>query len=153
MRKEIKSQWISALRSGQFPQAQGTLNRVFSLTHKETPGYCCLGVLSELACNAEIVTKEIQSTGVAEYTDVNRSGYPVNEQGSAYLTDGIRDWADLDSAVGEYLTWVQVYPFLSEAEKSLPALERTTDNLYNFATLNDAGVSFETIAKLIEVYL
>ena len=47
MNNEIKVLWCAALRSGDYPQASGYLR---------TPeGYCCLGVLCELAVLAGVI--------------------------------------------------------------------------------------------------
>lgn len=42
MTPEFKAQWIEALRSGRYKQAQGTLYR------QTVDGYCCLGVLCKV---------------------------------------------------------------------------------------------------------
>lgn len=44
--KEHMRQWIAALRSGEYPQARGTLKKVLS---GGGFAYCCLGVVCELA--------------------------------------------------------------------------------------------------------
>ena len=41
MDKELKAKWVEALRSGEYEQADGVL--------KCDTGYCCLGVLREVA--------------------------------------------------------------------------------------------------------
>lgn len=49
MNKEIKQQWVAALRSGDYRQGTGTL--------KNRRGeFCCLGVLCDLAEKAGVVT-------------------------------------------------------------------------------------------------
>jgi hypothetical protein len=40
MDKELKVKWLAALRSGDYPQGQGTL--------RSTEGFCCLGVLCDV---------------------------------------------------------------------------------------------------------
>lgn len=40
MKKDIKKQWVKALRSGKYKKAKGALNT--------GNGYCCLGVLTDL---------------------------------------------------------------------------------------------------------
>jgi hypothetical protein len=47
MDQEVKQQWIDALRFGNYPQ---TFNRL-----QDDNGYCCLGVLCELAVKAGII--------------------------------------------------------------------------------------------------
>jgi hypothetical protein len=41
MKQEFKEKWIKALESGKYPQAKNTL--------RSKEGYCCLGVLCEVA--------------------------------------------------------------------------------------------------------
>jgi hypothetical protein len=40
MNQEIKQEWVTGLRSGQYTQTKGTL--------KNEDGYCCLGVLCDI---------------------------------------------------------------------------------------------------------
>lgn len=48
MNKTIKQKWLKALRSGKYKQTQGYL--------KNEGGYCCLGVLCDLAAKEGIGT-------------------------------------------------------------------------------------------------
>lgn len=41
MKKELRDKWVAALRSGEYKQVVGSL--------KTNDGYCCLGVLCEVA--------------------------------------------------------------------------------------------------------
>lgn len=41
MKPELKAKWVEALRGGQYQQTQRTL--------KDSTGYCCLGVLCDVA--------------------------------------------------------------------------------------------------------
>ena len=59
MKQEIKQQWITALRSGNYPQGRGYLRRIDD-DGKE--GYCCLGVLCELAVNAGVILPAVART-------------------------------------------------------------------------------------------
>lgn len=50
MRKSVKAKWIKALRSGKYHQCEGLLKEDITLNDgTEAPGYCCLGVLAEVA--------------------------------------------------------------------------------------------------------
>lgn len=46
MNEDLKQRWITALRSGEYKQAIGTLKDV---TSGDPAGYCCLGVLVEIS--------------------------------------------------------------------------------------------------------
>lgn len=50
MPKDMKQRWIDALRSGEYKQAQGALEK--------DGGYCCLGVL-QMVVDGEVETKEL----------------------------------------------------------------------------------------------
>jgi hypothetical protein len=47
MKPEIKAAWIAALRSGKYQQTTGRL--------RDSNGFCCLGVLCDLAANTGVV--------------------------------------------------------------------------------------------------
>lgn len=82
MKTEVKEKWVAALRSGQYPQARGVLNRT------EPPGFCCLGVLCELAAAEGVVSK---STGSV------RASY--GEDSKAYLLPyEVQEWAGVDES-------------------------------------------------------
>lgn len=49
MKKDIKAQWVAALRSGEYQQGRGQLNF--------NGHYCCLGVLCEIAVKAGVAVK------------------------------------------------------------------------------------------------
>lgn len=45
MNEDLKQRWITALRSGEYEQATGTLKNIT----EDGVGYCCLGVLAEIS--------------------------------------------------------------------------------------------------------
>lgn len=63
MNPEIKSRWIAALRSGDYVQTTGRLRRGTDTG----PQFCCLGVLCELAVQADVV--RVTDDGTDRYTD------------------------------------------------------------------------------------
>lgn len=85
MNKRIKKQWVTALRSGEYKKATGSL-RQLDRTGKTT-GFCCLGVLCNLHAIAhpEIAKKQIEAyqymgqkellpLAVARWAGVDRNG-------------------------------------------------------------------------------
>jgi len=48
--QQMKTEWLEALRSGKYPQVQGTLK---GLTEDEEEGYCCLGVFCSVVLGEE----------------------------------------------------------------------------------------------------
>jgi hypothetical protein len=92
MNKEIKEQWIKDLRSGKFPQTTGCL--------VDDKGFCCLGVLSEQARKAGIVTRN---------GDYYCSVANPLDSSATVLLEAIMTWADLKDELvvlntGEVLT-------------------------------------------------
>lgn len=91
--RQVIEQWVTALESGDYAQAKRTLNRVTPHPTEEhadyaQTGFCCLGVLCDLAVKA----------GVIEAPTVNRRGeaeYGGAEGGTAFLPPEVRDWAGL----------------------------------------------------------
>lgn len=126
MREDVKARWISALRSGEYPQAKDAL--------KTPSGYCCLGVLCELAV----------ADGVIEPYDAYHDGYPwIDEDGStnyaeAILPPPVMKWAELEDA-NPFVRYVQD----SGAEMISAPISEPNDN----------GAGFNFIARLIDEQL
>lgn len=69
----------AALRSGEYPQGRGCL--------RNSDGYCCLGVLTEVA-----IANGLQGVSVSQ----GRVGWNYNGE-SALLLQAVADWYGLDS--------------------------------------------------------
>lgn len=89
MNPNIKSRWLAALRSGDFPQGQHRLC-------DSEGNFCCLGVLSELAAQDGVVSK-------------TRSGDSVR-YGTGWVMPpaSVLNWAELegshaDNVVGDLM--------------------------------------------------
>ena len=129
MNPEIKSKWLSALRSGEYEQARGGLMRIMRRnfeTGKIDVGFCCLGVLCDLA----------SQESVCRWQDM---GAVVNDQFGRAIFNGdslpgpVMKWAGLDSVD-------PAIPFPVEG-KSLSVLNDTHQ------------LNFHRIAALIEEHL
>jgi|SRR6266853_268140 len=80
MNKEIKARWIEALRSGKYKQGRSFL--------KIKEGFCCLGVLCELAVEDKIIEPAIRSLSNNDYwTYLGQNKIPPKI---------IEKWAELD---------------------------------------------------------
>lgn len=60
MNPEVKKKWLNALRSGAYEQVTGALCKI---KNEEVIGYCCLGVLAEIAVQDDV----IESSVIPEY--------------------------------------------------------------------------------------
>lgn len=148
MKPEVKEKWIAALRSGEYRQARGVLN-------DGQGGYCCLGVLCEVAKQegVKLITLERVDDYITAETlfpflereSVVVSGRTIapstkgvtyiDEEGKAnfeVLPEGVWKWAGLEGSNPNY----QI--------DSIPG---------SLIDDNDSGMNFEEIAYIIENYL
>lgn len=127
MRADIKERWVAALRSGEYEQTTNALQRVPGRWDNGRVGYCCLGVLCDLA----------EKDGVTERVGVTESGIVK------YKSDG--EFEDYETSVPPVpvVQWAD----LPEANPDIDVLTTRTTSL---ATLNDNGLTFPQIADFIE---
>jgi hypothetical protein len=130
MNPEIKKAWVKALRSGEYAQSTGALCNLKNVGTESrdeyaVKGYCCLGVLTDLAVKAEVAQWERSGDGLP-VQGVRETIEPgINTVVTALLPQNVMDWAGLE----------QTNPLIRG--KSL-------------ASMNDEGKSFEEIADVIE---
>lgn len=84
MDPEKKAAWTQALRSGEFTQGYG------ALYDSTRGGYCCLGVLCELAAKAGVVEK-VNANGAVFY-----KGTGIDQE-NCHLPKAVQEWAGLDT--------------------------------------------------------
>ena len=115
MKKSIKRKWVKALRSGEWLQGRRKLA-------SKGKGFCCLGVLCELAREEGIVDVKKLPDGSFNY-----SCFENLEDGSPnYLPGVVQDWAGL--------------------AKTNPQVKGG----HHLSSMNDSGTSFDRIADEIE---
>jgi hypothetical protein len=122
MKEDIKAQWLTALRSGEYKQGKGFLK---SIIESNEPRYCCLGVLCELAEKAGVTTQDPLFKGDNTWSfDGNVSFLPAK----------VAAWAGIDYQGKKYETREDGarYVFVDLAE------------------LNDYRLDFAEIANVIE---
>ena len=151
MNAEVKQQWLDALRSGEYEQTRGRLRRGMPLDPEDlddgyNAGYCCLGVLCDLAVKAGVT--QLHEERPFEESDYENErnyvsySYGVSEgrKDSSVLPPEVVKWAGLGNAVDAVNPYVEELP--ADADEFTP---RAT-----LASENDGGKSFEEIAKIIE---
>jgi len=81
VKKEIRDKWLKALRSGNYEQTTNCL--------KDLKGYCCLGVLCEIARDEKVVIwdKHEQMYGEKDDSDTFNG---------EHLPEAVSKWAGLD---------------------------------------------------------
>lgn len=120
MREDIAKKWVEALRSGEYGQTKAALRSVAG----DKVGYCCLGVLCELA------KEEVELEDYDSWEDF------YNHDKDEVLPSEVVNWADMFDTQGErrdYGFW--------------PIGKGETLWLTN---VNDKGATFVEIADLIE---
>lgn len=124
MNPEIKQEWIEALRSGDYKQTQEAL--------KDQNGYCCLGVLCDIAVNQ----------GIVQWGEPDVMGcHPIDGEFD-HLPEKVVDWVnDKSTQVSGFINGEGRLPY------AYPVGETYCQTLIG---LNDAGLPFESIADIIE---
>lgn len=128
MKKEVADLWIAALESGEYAQTTGALHvlseHVGARGNEEvirTKGYCCLGVLCEVAIkNGLDLKRRINIASTLEYFDEANGVAPAK----------VMKWSGLKSATGDFYT-------------------APVDDFTCLTQLNDDGTSFQEIANII----
>lgn len=92
MREDIKVRWVEALRSGQYEQTEGLL--------ANDNGFCCLGVLCEIAVQDGVVVKEVKDQWEGDPNDNHVVTYGVGTEYAmdAVLPSMVYEWAELESS-------------------------------------------------------
>lgn len=136
LKPEVKQLWLEGLRSGDYPQCIGKLSN--------NVGYCCLGVLSEIAHKEGVVSREVEEVadGFHNTTEEVRYGRVSN-----YLPKEVAEWAfEPYNPVGEYYE----NPRVNDPRAHDDYLFVSTTSL---SELNDEGYDFREIADVIEEQL
>lgn len=139
MNERIKKLWVEALRSGEYKQARGALNRPPEGIAQ--PGYCCLGVLCDLfrkdTGRGRWIRPNKLHEHVMDFETVDEDGDATTE--CSHLPREVVEWAGLTDND----------PILDEGIESELELE---DAEYpgRCSAMNDDGVEFPQIASLIE---
>jgi hypothetical protein len=128
LRPEVKSEWLSRLRSGNYPQG---------MTYLRWKGqYCCLGVLCEIA-------EEQGATADNESGDDSPSffGPAAGPLSSIWTPGDVVRWAfeDIPETLdADEFAWLITGP------------DDTGADIANLGQLNDRGETFEEIANIID---
>lgn len=132
MNAEIKAQWLTALRGGEYTQGYNYLRNCDG-------EFCCLGVLSDLAVKGdESFSWNQEYEGDAYY--VKHESDMLNRH---YLPDVVGDWAGLDCETFSGQGYIKVDNAMTNGEYLR----------FSLAELNDDGLTFEQIADVIDYFL
>lgn len=87
MKPDIKAQWVAALRSGEYEQGKGVLREIDN--DGTLGGYCCLGVLCDLAVKAGVIPEPTIKTYDHGPKEV------LYDEADAILPSSVAEWAGL----------------------------------------------------------
>lgn len=137
MKTEIKDRWIEKLESDEYEQTTGEL--------KNDEGYCCLGVLCEVAVEDGIIKRSDDGLGyVAPYTS-RASGEVTQYRENSSLPRVVADWAGLPDG------FQGVNPLVPFEDTTLDEDDEYRIDNVELSELNDTyKLSFPEIAKLIK---
>lgn len=131
MDAEIKGRWVAALRSGDYKQVEGRLN-------KNDEGFCCLGVLCEIAVGDGVIQKE------------NGADIGYDNDAFAYLdeyTDQGKTYPQFDVLPNK----VKVWSGLKDSNPQVIYTHEGNEDEYPLSALNDDfKLTFAQIADIIE---
>lgn len=120
MDSAIKADWVRALRSGEYSQANGALQK--------NGGFCCLGVLCDLAVKAGVPVRV--STIECGCSDADCCPGVAYDSADSYPPIQVQNWAGMST----------MDPVVKDSEGEIRTL----------SALNDEGRTFEEIAQFIE---
>ena len=118
MNPKVKELWLTALRSGDYARAEGKLS--------DGIGYCCLGVLCDIASKQGLGRWDSDLDFYRRYVDIG------GDYSQATLTEGVKEWSGLSDYVGRF--------------------ESGGGHAMSLAAMNDGGASFAMLADTIERY-
>ncbi len=144
MNPAVKTQWLSALRSGRYAQGTGFL-------HPNKKQYCCLGVLCTVA--------EVNGVGAWQEVPVNEDENPIEEiaynGATELLPESVISFAGLEFEQDDILVRLTTDQADRAVANGKAAAIKMFDGLPHaeLSTLNDAGFTFAEIADIIEEQL
>ena len=136
MNPEIKADWLTALRSGEYKQGKGFLKN----EDGETARYCCLGVLCELAVKAGVIeeSEKDEDEFVHSFSSSPPNGGGLSHS-SSYLPRGVAEWAGI-----HYQGKISHGPVETDGWSGAARVR------VDLADLNDYKLDFAGIADVIE---
>ncbi len=151
MDSKIKQEWIDALRSGEYPQTKGRLVRTQQDTDVYPPGYCCLGVLSEILVRHGVLSRLERDFCDPKYTAATGEKTMPEEMTlhpAAIEAIKLDDDCDDDYPSPEVRVYLDSLPLA--LRMVLRSYTRVSFSITTLAALNDAGAPFSLIADVVE---
>jgi hypothetical protein len=131
MKKEVADKWVTALRSGEYEQAKGLLKKI-DPENGDDIGYCCLGVLCELAIEDGVNVKRGGGVRHEDRFDPEDVWYstPRYDDNDALIGTKVMGWSEMRTNDGSF-----------DDDRGI---------MVSLVNYNDGGMSFNEIADIIE---
>lgn len=158
LKPEVKTEWLTRLRSGDVAQTAGALRRLLAMPENSEDseqkfGYCCLGVLSDIYVGEKSVVDSLVRWDVSNLDQASGTSsctlFTGNGDSDGMPTGDVNEWA---FATGGSNGWY-VYIDEADAKKYDRYLTGVNGDSIYLPQMNDSGGRFEEIADLIEKYL
>lgn len=137
LKPEIKAQWLTALRSGEYAQGQGKLTTIGQEGRRD----CCLGVLCDLAVKAGLPVIVTRDLGIVAYDGCE-----------GLVPPSVWTWStgiEAESSINEFDFNIKVHNPDYDPENAYTTPEVSS----TLSEQNDAGDDFDVIAGYIEAQL
>lgn len=149
MNPAIKAQWVAALRSGTYSQVRGYLS--------SASGMCCLGVLCDLAKQAQIGdwVPEVEYDDNEGITELKEYRSFFEENNYEVPPEPVAAFAGFIDTTNPYVRINADFAERCGVQQLGRLGDISTDGYFiiDLATLNDNGIPFSVIADLIEEQL
>ena len=158
MNQEIKKMWIDALLSGEYQQGSGRLHSYIEfddsmLNEKDRNSYCCLGVLCKLAIDNHVPVQRTYGPVYETCVDASLETYHYDGE-SGVLPSSVIIWAGLHEKNPTIdITLLEKNEEISKRMKEIDMYVDRDEPLEVISEFNDAGFSFQELAKIIEIAL
>lgn len=155
MKQEIVDRWITKLRSGEYNQTNGFLGSTVERPDRPA-GYCCLGVLCEIAVEDGILTRQSFDTGSVAYGDEEEFNTADYQQ--SFLPASTVAWLGRETPdEGSRVDVTNIYFDVTDVQERLDMQDITSYDRFqgrivvSASTLNDHHkFTFNDIADLLE---
>jgi hypothetical protein len=135
---DIKQAWLDALRGGSYNQASGVLRQYddYESDNNEPIGYCCLGVLQEVAYQVAEIELRQDDEKLDEIDFASVLG-----PSEAYFQNEVEEYIAASEPARQPINWAQdIQDFLANRnDGAIPsnALQREESEKWNFLQIAD----------------
>ena len=145
MNPDVKKKWLAALLTENYSQGSGALCSINRDTGEKQ--FCCLGVLCDIAVRENILKEPVPDiyNSTSQVNAFMWYGNVGGRESKMYLPNEVRIWAGLEQS--DPVVPVDIN-LVGQYDRDEDSQDWTT-----LAQLNDNGVSFDKLSRIINEYL